>query len=85
MDVSINNNKVNYFLPGPGEEANRRASAWITKQLQNEFKGIFTGIGCFESIFSLQERPDSTTYQVPPRNVAYALQKPLKEDLKQLQ
>ena len=36
-------------------------------------------------MFSLQLKPDSKPYQVPPRHVAYALQKPFKEELKWLQ
>ena len=45
----------------------------------------FDGIGCFKGIFSLQLKPDSKTYQVPLRCVAYALQKPFKEELDWLQ
>ena len=42
-------------------------------------------MGCFKCTFSLQLKPDSKPYQVPPRQVAYALQKPFKEELDWLQ
>ena len=38
-----------------------------------------------QGTFSLQLKPNSKPYQVPPRCVAYALQKPFKEELEQLQ
>ena len=41
--------------------------------------------GCFEETFSLQVIEGSHPYQAPPRRVAYALYKPLKEELKWLQ
>ena len=46
---------------------------------------MFNGIGCFEGTFSLLLKPDSKPYQVPLRHVAYALQKPFKEELDWLQ
>ena len=46
---------------------------------------MFNGIGCFEGTFPLQLKPDSKPYQVPPRHVAYALQKLFKEELEWLQ
>ena len=49
------------------------------------FKDVFNGIGCFDGMFSLQLKPGSKPYQVPPRHVAYALQKPFKEELEWLQ
>ena len=49
------------------------------------FDHVFNGIGCFESIFPLQLKPDSRPYQAPPRHVAYALQKLFKDELDQLQ
>ena len=33
-------NNIKYFLPGPSEESDRRASAEITKQLQRDFEDI---------------------------------------------
>ena len=49
----------------------KKASAEITKQLQKEFEDVFTGIGCFDRMFSLQVKQDRN--QVPPRCIAYAL------------
>ena len=49
------------------------------------FGDVFNGIGCFEGTFSLQLKPNSKPYQVPPRHVAYALQKLFKEELQCLQ
>ena len=87
MSTVIDNkpNKINYFLPGTGQDNDNRVSAKITQQLQRDFKDVFTGIGCFDHKFSLQVNFDSKPYQVPPRCVAYALQKPFKQELEQLQ
>ena len=49
------------------------------------FDNVFNGIGCFEGTFSLQLKPDRKPYQAPPRHVAYALQKTLKDELDWLQ
>ena len=53
--------------------------------MHNTFGDVFNGIGYFKGTFSLQLKPDSKLYQVPPRCVAYALQKPFKEELEHLQ
>ena len=40
----VNNNnkgKINYFLPGTNEEANKRVIDEITKQMHNELKDVF--------------------------------------------
>ena len=42
---------------------------------------FFSGIGCFEVIFSLQVNDVSQSYQALLRRVLYALQEPLKKDL----
>ena len=57
----------------------------LTKQLQKEFEDEFTDIGCFDGTFSFQVKPDSKSYQVPPRCIPYVLQKPFKEKLERLQ
>ena len=80
----LNKNEIEYFLPGPSKESDNKANTEITKQLQKEFQAVFTGIGCFDGTFSLQVKLDSKPYQVPPWNVAYALQKPFKEELERL-
>ena len=53
--------------------------------IHDKFEDVFNGIGCLEGTFSLQLKPDSRPIQAPPRCVAYALQKPFKEELEQLQ
>ena len=57
----------------------------MTQKIHNSYNDVFNGIGCFKGTFLLQLKPDSKPYQVPPRCVAYALQKPFKEELEQLQ
>ena len=59
-------------------------SAEITQQLQRDFEDAFNGTGCFDGTFLLQLKSDSRMHKVPPRNVTCALQKPFKEELKQL-
>ena len=54
-------------------------NAKIIEQLQNEFKDMFTGICCFDGLFSLHVKVSSKPYDVPPRCVAYAPQKTFKE------
>ena len=78
-------NTINYFLPGPNQDNDKRLSAEITQQLQRDFKAVFNGVGCFDGTFSLQLKPGSKPHQVPPRHVAYGLQKSFKEELELLQ
>ena len=63
---SVKNDNVEYFLLGPSQKSDRRASTEITKQLQRDFEDIFNGIGCFDGMFTLQLKPDSKSYQAPP-------------------
>ena len=51
------------------------------QKVHNAFGEVFNGIGCFEGTFSLQLKPDSKLYQEPLSHVAYAFQKPFKEEL----
>ena len=37
----VKNNEINYILPGPNQDNDRRASAEITKQLQRDFEDFF--------------------------------------------
>ena len=68
----VNSNEIKYFLPGPN------------KMTTKSFLRCFSGTGCFDGTFSLQVNPDSKPYHMPQRCVAYALQKPFKEELEQL-
>ena len=63
MAIDNNNIKIYHFLPGPNQDADRKASAKVTDQLQKEYKDIFTGKGCFNGIFPLQVKPNSKQYQ----------------------
>ena len=36
----VNSNDIEYFIPGPSQEKNRRASAELTKQLQKDFEDV---------------------------------------------
>ena len=53
----------------------------MTQEINEIFGKVFNDIGCFKGTFSLQFKLDSKPYQVPPRHVAYVLQKPFKEEL----
>ena len=76
---------TNYFLSSPNMEVDKRKSIELMQKIHNVFDNVFIGIGCFKRMFSLQLKPDSKPYQLPPRCVAYALQKPFKDELDQLQ
>ena len=84
MVIDKEPNTINYFLPGPNQDNDKRVSAKITQQLQRYFQNVFTGIVCFDGTFSLQVKADSKPYLVQPLHVAYALQKPFKEELELL-
>ena len=47
------NNEIEYFLPGPNNVGDKRASANITRQIQKKFEDVFMDIGCFEGTLSL--------------------------------
>ena len=66
-------------------DTDKRSSIAMTQSIHSRFGNIFNGIGCFKGTFSLQLKQDSKPYQAPPRHVAYALQEPFKEELRQLQ
>ena len=57
----------------------------MTERIQTRFSDVFNGIECFKGTFPLQLKPDSKSYQAPPRHVAYVLQKTFKEELRCLQ
>ena len=44
-------NTVNYFIPGPNYDNDKKKSAEITEQLQRDFEDVFNGIGCFDGTF----------------------------------
>ena len=79
------NTLTNYFLSSPNIEVDKRKSIELTLRIHNVFDNVLNGIGCFEGTFSLQLKPDSKPYQMPPRHIAYVLQKLFKDDLDWLQ
>ena len=85
MVTDNENSKINYFLPGPSVENYKRANTDIIQQLQRDFIDVFTGVGSFDGSFSFQVKPDSNGQYMPMRCVVYALQKPFKEELDELQ
>ena len=46
---------------------------------------MFTGIGCFDGLLSLQLKVNSKPYQAPPRHVVYGSQKSFKVEQEWLQ
>ena len=76
---------TNYFFSSPNVEADKRESIKLMWEVHDTFEDVFNDIGYFKGRFSLQLKPDSKPYQVPPRCVVYALQKPFKEELEHLQ
>ena len=86
QNISNNsNNSANYFFSSSNIMVDNRQSGKMTQKIHNRFGIIFNGIGHFKGMFSLQLKPNSKPYQAPPRHVAYALQKPFKEELEHLQ
>ena len=76
---------IEYFLSGLSYYSKKKRSAEFTQQLHKDFEDVSNGIGCFDGIFPLQLKLDSKPYQVPPRHMAYTLQKPFQKELKRLQ
>ena len=79
------NKSINYFFSSSNVVADKRKSSKMMQQIHNTFGYVFNDIGCFKGTFSLQLKPDSKPYQLPPRHVVYVLQKPFKEELECLQ
>ena len=51
IDKDKEPNTINYILPGPDQDHDKRVSAAITEQLQRYFKDVFNGIDCFVECF----------------------------------
>ena len=84
-DQNNSNKSISYFHSSKDTDADKRKSRAMTQKINKTFRNVCNGIGCFEGTFSLQLKPDSKPYQAPPRCMAYALQKPFKEELECLQ
>ena len=78
-------NMSEHFISSNNKETDKRASEAITNRIHNTFNIVFSGIGCFEGMFSLKVKDGSHQYQASPRRVACALQKAVKEQLQWLQ
>ena len=66
MVIDNESNTINYFLPGPNQDNDKRVSAEITQQLQRDFKDVLNGIGCFDGMFSLQLNQVANHIRWPP-------------------
>ena len=75
---------IEYFLSGLSYENDKKRSVQTTQEIYKD-KDLFIGIRYFDGTFSLQLKPDSKPYHMPPRCMAYALQKPFQEELEMLQ
>ena len=75
------NKLINYFYSSNNTDADKSKSNAMTQRIHETFGNVFNGIVYFKGTFSLQLKLDSKPYQVPPRHIAYALQKPFKEKL----
>ena len=53
--------------------------------IHNEFRDVFSGIGCFKGTFKLKLREASWLNQAPQRRMTYAFHELLKEELEKLQ
>ena len=86
QNIQNNSNKsINYFLSSNNIDVDNRKGSAMMQKIHKTFGNVFNGIGCFKGTFSSQLKPKSKPYQVPPRHVAYVLQKPFKEELECLQ
>ena len=73
------------FNSSDNTEAEERVSEAITNRIHNGFNYLCFGIGCFEGTFLLAGKRGQPPVPDTPRRVAYALQKPLKEEIEKLQ
>ena len=60
---NINSSKISYFISELHQEVDRKVSGKLTRQLQTDFEGLFSRIGCFDDTFSLQVKPGSKLCQ----------------------
>ena len=84
-DQNTINKSINYLYSSSNIDEDKTKSSTMMHKIHKKFGDVYNGIGCFKGTFSLQLKPDSKPYQVPPRHVAYALQKWLTGELECLQ
>ena len=80
------NSKINYFIPDPQQEVDKKSSAknFCSNYVESSERCIHWDWE-FKGTFSLQMKLHSKPYQALLRQVAYALQKPFKEEVEWLQ
>ena len=61
-------------------EVNMVANVKIAQMMHNGYSNIFTRMGCFKGMFSLQMKEDAKPYQLLSSYVAYALKEPFKKE-----
>ena len=49
---------IQYVVAGPKQKADKKVSATLTTWIYNDCKAVFSGIGCFQSSFSLQVKDE---------------------------
>ena len=65
MVIDNINGKINYFIPGPQQEVDEKASTEIMQHLHRKCTDVFNGIGFFNDTFSLHMKLESKPY-LPP-------------------
>ena len=58
-----------------------KAAAELIKSIHDEFKDVFTGMGCLKGTFSLQIREEIKPYLACPRHIVYGLHKLVNDNL----
>ena len=53
-----------------------------TETLENEYKDVFSGLGCYPSKYHIELNPGAQPVIDPPRQVLQALYEPLREKLR---
>ena len=53
--------------------------------LENEYKDVFSGLGCYPGKYHIELNPGAQPVIDPPRRVPHALYEPLREKLKKLE
>ena len=58
--------EIDYFIAGPGKEADRMANAETTLKIHDKYSDVFTEIWCFKDTFSSQVKDDIKPYMALP-------------------
>ena len=60
------NKLINYFYSSNNADTDKSKSKAMTQMIHEEYGEVFNGIQHFKGTFSVQLKPDSKPYQVPP-------------------